>query len=224
MELRRFIFSMVRMCWLIILMGAIGGGIAAYLVDYKNMPVYSAETTVYTLNKASSINNQSKIDYQDILISRNLINDYQDIMKSEKVITMTEKEIKDLNISQTELKEMISISSQNDSSIIVISAISTDPKVATLVSKAVTKCFISTLNEMTETNIIGVIDEAKEPTIPNSNENTKPIMLSVALGIVIAVLIIYAIDFFDTTIRYYEDVEKYTKISIIGVIPKYGIK
>jgi capsular polysaccharide biosynthesis protein len=224
MELRRFINSIIRMLWLIILLGAIGGAIATYMTNYNNVSMYYSETTIYTLNKVSSVSNENKINYQDILLSRQLINDYQDIIKSEKVITMAEKEITNLNISQDEIKNMLSIRSQDNSNIVVISALSYDPKVAVAVSKAVTKCFISTLNEMTKTNIVGVIDEAKDPAYPLPNDYTRPILLGVVFGIVIAVLIIYIVDFFDTTIRFHEDVEHYTKLSILGVIPKYGIR
>lgn len=222
MELKRFIYSMIRMFWLILLMCAIGGGTAAYIVDFTMVPMYSASTTVYTLNKSGSMNNQPRIDYQDIITSRQLSNDYQDIIKSEKVISMTQSEIRDLNISQLELKEMISVSSQDNSNIIVISAIADDPKIATRISKAVSKSFISTLIEMTEMQIVGVIDEAKEPTQPIPNINTKPIVLGIACGLGLAILIIYWVDFFDTTIRFPEDVETYTNLSVLGIIPEYN--
>ncbi len=224
MELRRFLYSIAKMCWLIILMGIIGGGTAVILFDYSTEPIYAAETTVYTLNKGSSVNNQGTIDYQNILISRQLINDYQDIIKSEKVIKMTENEIKNLDINQEELKKMISINSQDDSSIIVITATAGDPKIAVSVSKAVAKSFISTLIEMTETNIVGVIDEAKEPTKPIPNPDTKIIILAILFGMGAAIVIIYIVDFFNTTIRFYEDIEHYSKLPVLGVIPKFQIK
>lgn len=224
MELRRFLYSMARMCWLIILLGIAGGTATAFLTGFSIKPIYSSDTMVYALNKGSSVNNQSTIDYQNILISRQLINDYQDIIKSEKVMGMAEGEIKDPGISQEELKEMISISAQDESSIIVITATANDPKEAAAVSRAVAKSFIKTLSEMTETNIVGVIDEAKTPAKPIANPGNKIIIIGILLGLGTAVLIIFAIDFFDTTIRFYEDVELNTNLQIVGVIPKYGIK
>lgn len=237
MEFKRFLHTFKRMIWLIILLGLLGGGIAAYMsgiINSNNKPMYVADTTIYTLAKAE--NNQTGIYYQDLTGIRQLANDYQDIIKSEKVTSLIEKEVKDLNLSQSEIKNMISVTAQEKSNIVVISGFSPKPGDAKIISDAAAKCFIETLSNLTDTNMVGVIDTAKEPVFPISDRNGKTltfgntdyslnmILIGLAIGMLTAFAIIFAVDFFDTTIRTCDDIEHYTDISILGIVPNIDTK
>lgn len=235
MELRRLLKSLSRLFWLMVLLGVIGIGVGFFIANSDKEVLYSADTTIYTLNKIKSpINGLGGINYQDILASRQLVNDYQQIIRSDKVITLVEKEVKDINLSVSDIKNMISISAQPNSSIVIISAYSKDPKVAKDVSTAVSKCFISTLNDLTDSNIVGIIDEAKVPNVPISSDYSflgfgrqreiMSMVLGGSVGLILALILIIFIDSFDTTIRFYEDIEKYTDCRIIGIIPNHSIK
>ncbi len=224
MELKRFLYTSLRMFWLIILLGAVGLGTAIYLYGYGAVPVYAAETKIFTLAKGSADSSRNKIDYQDILTNRQLSNDYQDIIKSKKVIERSQSRLNGMKIDQDRIKGMISVSSQDNSSIVVIRAVSVDAEEARRVSQAVSNSFILTLEELTKTNIVGIIDEPQLASSPVQPDNSKQILLGLLIGIGAAVILIYIVDFFDTRIRFKEDIEHYTKLPMLAVIPKYSIK
>ncbi len=233
MELKRFIYSLARMFWLIILLGTLGAVGAEFIFSSENVEMYSAETKVFTLNKESNLaNTPGSVNYQSILTSRQLASDYQDIVKSERVIAMIAKEINDPELTYTEIKNMIGMSSEQNSNIVVVHAFSQDPEKARKVSIIAAKCFVTALNELTNTNIIGIIDEPKDPILPIFDDSSllgrlgdkKPLVIGSFIGIVLSLLIIFVIDYFDTTIRFYEDIDHYTDTRVIGVIPKYSSK
>lgn len=224
MELKRFLYTFLRMFWLIILLGSVGLGVTIYLYGYGAVPVYTADTKIFTLAKGSADSSRNKIDYQDILTNRQLSNDYQDIIKSKKVIEMSQRQLSGMKIDPDRLKSMISVNSQDNSSIVVIRAVSADAGEAGRVSLAVSNSFISTLEELTKTDIVGVIDEPGLPSSPVQPDNLKQILMGLLIGIGTAIIIIYIADFFDTRIRFKEDIEHYTKLPMLAVIPKYNIK
>ncbi|MBC8062936.1 MAG: hypothetical protein H7Y18_20080 [Clostridiaceae bacterium] len=224
MELRRFFNSVGRMIWLVILLGVIGGGCAYYTSYYITTSIYEAETTVYAMSKGSTLNGNDSINYQDVMLSRQLVQDYQEIIASEKVRTLAVNQLKKYGISQERLQSMIRVEPKNESSIIGIVAVSENPQLAADASNAVTQAFVTRLRELTNNNIVGVLDEARLPQFPITNNATKKILIGIIAGIVIAVSIIYIRELFDTTIRLVDDVEDSLKIKVFGVIPKYSIR
>ncbi len=224
MELRRFFNSVGRMIWLVILLGAIGGGYIYYTSYYMATPIYEAETTVYAMSKGSTPDKDVSINYQDVLLSRQLVEDYKEIITSEKVMTLAVKMLDKYQLSQEQLISMITVTQKNESSVIAITATADEAKMAADISNAVTQAFLSQIREMTNGNIVGVLNEAKVPLFPVSNDATKKIIIGIIAGIVIAISIIYIRELFDSTIRLVEDVEDNAKIKVFGVIPKYSIR
>lgn len=224
MELKRFLHTIIRMFWLIVLLSFIGGGLAAYITVKSYVPKYQSETTIYAVAKSPKTNGANGIDYQDILISRQLVQDYEKIVMSEKVMTKAAEELKDIGITQDELRSMILVNLHKDSSIIGIEAVSNNPETAARVSKVVTKEFIQNLYEITNSSIVGVLDEAQTSSLPMSENNNKTVAICAAAGMFIALAIIYIRELFDTTVRSAEDVEYNLKLNVIGIIPKYVIK
>ncbi len=224
MEIRRFMNSIKRMLWLIILFGVIGGGVTYYTSYYKSVPMYNAETTIYAMSKGSSTSNSDSINYQDVMLSRYLVEDYKEIITSEKVLKLAASQLQKYQITQDYLKGMISVSPKNDSSVIGISVTANDPKLAAEASTAVTQAFMTRLRELTNANIVGILDAAQEPQAPISNNYTKNMVVGVLVGIILALAIIYIRELFDMNIRYVEDLENSLNLKVIGIIPKYGIR
>jgi capsular polysaccharide biosynthesis protein len=224
MEIRRFLNSVQRMIWLIILFGVIGAGIPAYLNIVKAIPMYNAETTIYAMSKNSKVDGGKGINYQDVSISRQLVYDYQYVLTSEKVISLANNLLEKYKLSQEQLISMINIAPKDESSVIAISAVSNDAKKSADVSNAVTEAFISQLSEMTNSNIIGVLNEAEIPKVPIDTGATKKTIMGFFVGIIIAFSIIYIIELFDMKLRYVDDIEGTLKIKVIGAIPKYSIR
>ncbi|MHB8065125.1 MAG: YveK family protein, partial [Ruminiclostridium sp.] len=171
----------------------------------------------------NTLNENASINYQDLLLSRQLVQDYQEIIASERVMTLAVKLLGEYQFSQEQLKSMVNVTQKNESSVIAIRAIADEAKVAADISNAVTNAFISQLREMINGNIVGVLNEARIPQFPITNDATKKIIIGIIAGVVVAVCIIYIGELFDLKIRYVEDVENSLKIKVIGVIPKYSI-
>jgi len=221
MEFKRFFNSVIRMSWIIVLSAIIGGGASAYMNPGE--VVYSAETTIYALSRGNDTNGQPGINYQDLLLSRQLVQDYQEIIASDKVCTLALGKLHDYDITADSLKNMVYVNPKNESSIIGVVAVASDPKLAAEVSNVVTEAFLTRLQELTNNSIVGVIDAAKVPGIPLDNDSRKKTVIGVVGGMALALAFIYIKELFNSTLRSIDEAEKIANIKVVGVIPKYKL-
>lgn len=228
MEIRRILYSVARKWWLIVLLAVLGGGIG-FLKVYYTKPMYQADTTLYIMN-LDKVSTQS-LNSTDIKLSQDLVRQYYQIIYGRSVISAVSQEVKGYNLSEGAISSMIkinmdsaTINGQTDSNIFTISTRWSDPNIAAAVANASAHAFSTQIRQLTNSNNVGILDEALAPNYPLSNNGTQKILLGIMVGLMLAFGIIYIIEYFDTTVRSVEDIEKDLNVSVIGIIPELDIR
>ena len=75
-----------------------------------------------------------------------------------------------------------------------------------------------------ETNNVRVVEEALAPAAPVKPRRMWNLALSVAAGLFLGVVVAFAVDYFDTTVKTPDDVERYLGLPVIGIVPLFGGK
>jgi uncharacterized protein involved in exopolysaccharide biosynthesis len=75
-----------------------------------------------------------------------------------------------------------------------------------------------------ESNNVRVVDEARPPRAPIRPQKTRGIVLSVVVGLVLGVAVAGVLEYFDTTLKSPDDVERVLGLPVIGVVPTYSVK
>ena len=75
-----------------------------------------------------------------------------------------------------------------------------------------------------ETNNVRIMEDAKAPTSPIRPKKNYNVILSAIMGLVLGVAIAVTIEYFDTTVKATEDVERYLGQPVIAVVPAFSIK
>jgi capsular polysaccharide biosynthesis protein len=223
MEIRRILYAVVRKWWLIILLAGIGGGIGYYLNVFLSHPIYSADTKLYVLN-LNKVQTGQILNTQDIALSQQLVKQYSGIFYSRSVTSAAAKALVDYNITERMLASMIQLSNQEDSNILTITARAPDPVLAAAVANAMGNEFNSLIRTLTKSDYIGILDEAQVPLQPIPSNGMKKALLWMLAGVVLALAIIYVIEYFDTRVRSAEEIEKVLELNVIGIIPEYDIR
>ncbi|OCZ49455.1 Wzz/FepE/Etk N-terminal domain-containing protein [Dehalobacter sp. TeCB1] len=221
MDIWRIINSVLRRWWLIVILTVFLGIIGYFINIYSAQTIYSANTTMYVLNK-DRVEGQT-LSSSDLYVSQSLITQYSGIFYSRAVSTAAAEELNMYHISDKMLASMVSISSEKNSNILVVTAVSPDPNLAAAAANAMSNEFILLIKDITKSDFIGIIDEAQVPAIPDNNNGLLKTLLFVFGGIVIALGIIYLLEYFDTTIRSSEIIEENLKLRVIGIIPEHDI-
>lgn len=219
MIIRRIFYSVVRKWWLIILLAVLGGGLG-YLSVLFIKPMYQADTKLYI--KVSTTDRS--LSPQDTTVNQQIVRQYSEIISSRLMTSAVLKDVDNFDITEKQLLSMIRIYSKQDSNILTITARGSDPTVVAAVANAAGREFTTHMRQLTNSDNVGILDEALVPNYQISNNKSQSIILGLVAGLMVAFGIICVIDYFDTTVRSAEDIEEGLKVRVIGIIPKHNIR
>lgn len=218
--------------WMIIAV-TLCGGIAAFCVSKFALPLeYSSHISMY-VQSYTNVLDDSNNNYNDISKSKQLINTYVEVLKDDAVMESVGNalikhfdeyvisksfSVADGKIKPSSLATSISIKTVNDTSAINITVTTKNAELSAAVCNELCK----QANQFT-TKAIGIgeiksIDTAKvydTPVAPNVTKNTA---IGGLASLMLIVLIILVLDFFDNTIKLSEDLEKKYEKPILGEI------
>jgi len=160
----------------------------------------------------------------DLELSQQLVRPYSEIIFSRSMATAVARDVNNYHLTIDNILSIVKIDSNKDSNILTISAISSDPAAAAAVANAAGREFIIQIRKITNSDNVGILDEALVPNYPVSNNEIQKVLLGLLSGLMVAFGITYTIGYFDTTVYSVEDVEKGLKVRVIGIIPEYDIR
>lgn len=234
-DLKYLIRLLLGKIWLILLITIIGGA-AGFGISKTLMPLeYSSHITMYVQSYygvSDGINNQNNISN-----SKQLVNTYMEVLKDDAVMNA----VGDLLITQYDsytieqnfnlsngritpgsLRSCISISSVTDTSAVNVVATAKNAEIAAAICNNLTSVAPEFVEDAVGVGSINTIDKAKvynNPVAPNIPKNT---ILGMAMGFILIVMLLIAIDFFDNTVKDPDALgNKYNK-AIIGEIQQFA--
>ncbi|EFQ57868.1 Wzz/FepE/Etk N-terminal domain-containing protein [Streptococcus downei] len=212
------VFALLKKLWnrkfLIIFVALLFGFVALFVSVFIIPKTYTSATRVYVVNSS----NNNSINYQDIQVGTDLVNDYKEIIKSQDVLEDVVSKEK-LDISAGELSQKISIDVPTDTRLITISVKDKSPQEASRLANAVREIAIQKIKDVTKVEDVTTAETAKVPTSPTSPSVKKNFVLGVAAGGFIAIVILILFEALDDRIKTSEDVEKALGRTLLGVVP-----
>lgn len=195
--------------------------IAGYFLSYYLLTEkYESSTTMYiSSNKNSSEGNE--LTYNEYNLNLKLVNSYRELCKSNRILNLVLDETR-LNIQLEDLSKLITVSSVNNTEIIEITVTSPNAKTSAQLANVTAEIFISEIPNIIKMDNVQIIDYAtvsEEPVSPNVFLNT---LFAFLIGLVLSILIIFMIDYFDISIKEKEQLEEVLNAPVFGVIPKIG--
>ncbi len=222
MEIKKYIDILMKRLWFIIALPVVVGLISVYVNVFVLVPTYEAFTTLLITGlstNTSETETTTNMRFEDIIAGQSLISEYSAIINSKRVTGAVVQELNDANITEKDIRNMISINSVDDTRIIAISIVHLDPSEAAKIADIVAKVFSDEIVELYKIENVDIIDKAEVPEFPIAPEKTKNVALSVFAAFVFAVGIILLIEFLNTRIKTSEDVETRLELNVIGSIP-----
>lgn len=183
-------------------------------------PLYKGDTTLILVKKEDA-DSSSSLTQNDIVLNQKLVATYSVIIKSRRVLNQVISQLK-LNESTKELSKKVTVSNKSDTEIIQISVSDEDPKRAAQIADTIADVFKQEVMEIYSLENVTIIDEAEVQSTPYNIQLGKSFLLFFAAGLVVAGGVVFAIYYFDTSIKSSEEVENRLGIPVIGNIPVSG--
>ena len=177
-------------------------------------PEYTAATRMYVLNRAS----ENYVSYSDYYSSNYMVKDYEVLITGQNV-TKTVVEKLNLNMSPAALASRISVSAVNETRVLQIQVVDTNPRRAADIANCVREVASEQIKEILNVESVNLVYEAEVPKGKSGpNAWTNAIWLT-TMGLAFTVFVLLVAFFMDDTIRTEDDVEHYLGLSVLGVIP-----
>jgi capsular polysaccharide biosynthesis protein len=195
----------------------IGAVIAFSITYFLITPKYTATTKLYMVSASAG----SALDLTDLNIGTSLSKDYEVLMQIRPLYKDVIKEL-DLDYTYEQLLNMVSISTVNDTRVVLVTVTSTDPVEAKNIANAIA--------EQTVNYLPGLMDmEGKEPHIaeraivPKSKSSpslVKNTVIGALIGLLLCLAALTIMYLADDTLKTADDVEKEFGIIPLTVIPE----
>ncbi len=212
-DLRELFYVLLSKIWIIILVTALGLGIAAVWTTAFIQPVYSSTSMLYVKSKTTSITSLT-----DLQIGSSLTEDYQVFIMSRPVVDKVIDEL-ELDMTYEEFVKNVSVENPTNTRFIYITVNNHDAYMAKTIVDKLTDVSRERMGTIMETQPPNVGDYGHIPEHQTSPSLTKNALIGAVLGFVLAAAFIIIIHLMNDAIQTTEDVEKYLGINTLGLIP-----
>lgn len=221
MEVKKYIEIVVNNLLLIVLITLFTTMLTAYLVLFRIAPVYESSASLYVME-----NDLSSGQYIDMTVIKQLVKDYQSILSSRMITDMVEKSVGLKSDEVSDITRNVYVSQQGDANIIVLKVRNKSPKMAQNITENFSKLFIEKISDISTVKNVTVkaIDKPELPKIPISPRNKLDIAVAFMLSLTASLGFVFLKEYFDTSLKTVEDVEKYLSLKVLGTIPVRNIK
>ncbi|MEE1061860.1 MAG: Wzz/FepE/Etk N-terminal domain-containing protein, partial [Ruminococcus sp.] len=218
-DIKRIIGAVWHKIWIVCLSAILCAIISLTGTVFLVTPTYQSSAMFYVNNNSLSVGDASfSLTSSDITAAKSLVDTYIVILKSRACLNEV-IDYAELDLSYSELRNMISAAAVNSTEIFEIVVTSPDPDQAEKIANAIAYILpkrISSIVEGTSANIVDYAVKASNPSSPSYSKNT---LLGLIAGILVSVAIISVREVFDITIRSDEDVERCCNHPILTSVP-----
>ena len=182
------------------------------------VPMYKTNVSLVLVSEKNGDGNEV-YNSSEQQLNKNLVGTYSEIAKSKTVLNKVIKNL-DLDISYTDLKNRIEVTSVENTEIINIYVSDKNPKMATITANEIANVFVTEVNNFYKLNNVNILDEATNVKTPYNVNYVKDNIIYVFIGTVVSLGILFIIFYFDTSIKTSEEIEKKLGLTVIGSVPK----
>lgn len=213
-DLMEIVMVIVHWLWAIALAAVIGGVLAFAYSKFMITPTYESTTRIVILNQSNS----DTLSVSDLNLGTQLTNDYKELITSRHVVESV-IETFGLNTTYESFVGSISVSSPSNTRIVDITLTNTDPLLAKEMVDELREVAADRIEEVMMVDAVNLMDEGNIPTSPAAPSIMKWTAMGFLIGGFLAVAVVIVLYLMDDTIKSSEDIEKYLKLSTLGLIP-----
>lgn len=212
--------------WFLVIAVILGAIIGAIYSMYIIVPKYSSSTTMLLSKPVSIVDGQvvqESINQNDIALNQKLITTYEEIIKSRSIINMVISNLQ-LDMTYEQLIKCIKVVSVKNTDVMKVTVTTVDKEISAQIANEIAKVFMSEIVKFYRIQNISIVDVAQikdEPVNVNLIKDTA--VFSMAF-LVLAMIIVFLMYYFDVTIKTSEDIEKALGVPVLSVIPKHNDK
>lgn len=209
--------------WWALVIGLVSGGLIFFLVTiFMITPMYTSAGSLYTENSNDVITQEvTSVNLNQIMVRQELVQTYAEVLTSNVFLKKVAVE-SGLPYNHDQLLRMISMSSKNETEILVISVKSADPRHAYIIAQTIINLAGEQVSSVVEGGSVKILDEPEYPTTYSSPNVSRNIQIGMLIGLVISIVIIFVIEMADNKVKDADQIGEQFKYPVLGEIPYFS--
>ena len=207
---------MLTFWWFIVIFAILVGGATYTYFKISSIPEYKSTAKMYVNTEAQQTS--TDVNANALTGAANLLPTYIDVLQSKEFLTKVSDDL-DNRYSVKDITSMTKLEGVIDTNIISIAVTHEDARVAYLVSSSIVNNAPTEISRVFgggSTKLTEYPEEAKEPEELHTTRNAA---IGLVIGAVIAMLIIFLVNLFDTRVKSKDELMSKYGLPIIGEIP-----
>lgn len=221
-SLEELLSLFLKRIWFIIFFTILSALLGFLISNYIISPQYISTTSLHVQGSETQGANE-KQTLTDLQYRERMINTYIFILGNEDFLAKVAEQI-NLDYTVTEIKQMTTLKGIPNTEIFEVKVKNSDPVHAQIIAHRIAELAPEEISRVVNSGKVKVISTAKVPTKPSSPNIIKNTIISMLLGLVVALLISYILSLFDTTVKTSEELTKRYNLPVLGSIPNFDIK
>lgn len=209
--------EILKKFWLIALVGLIVGGSVFVATKMFIKPTYRSGFTAYVNNKQSK-ENTDYLTNSDVTASKQLVLTYQKILTSNKILTAAAESI-GVEKSYDSLIRKVSTEVKDETEIIAVYVVDTDPQFAYEYAQAIAKTAPAYMAQIVEGSSMKIIDDPVYSDARYQPSYFRYGIIGFIIGALIVIAFVIVRYFMDETVKSEDELESKFVLPILGVIP-----
>ena len=214
-DLAQIFFELKKNIIFLIMALIIGGGIGYAVSKLILVPTYTSTSMIYVMTKETTLTSLA-----DLQIGSQLTSDYKVLVTSRTVMEDVIKKLQIDNMDYLDLRKKITLVNPQNTRILNISVLDTNPTRAKQLTDAVSECasdYIADIMEQDPPKIIEYGEIPLKKTGPHTGRNT---LIAAAVFFMITAGFIVISTITNDTIRTEDDIENYFNLPVLAAIPE----
>lgn len=214
-DLVQMIRYLFRRCWIILLVMAVFASVGNYISESRLIPTYTSNCRIYVYRDPQD---DKGVDYNGLLLANQMANDCKILITG---VNVSQKVVERLgmNVSPSYISSRLSVTSQDNTRILQINYIDSDPNRAVAVLDMVCEVAAEEIQRTMKVESVSVIYGAQMPAGPNPNSVQRDTLLAGAAGAALALAVLVVLFLLDDTMRNDDDVDRYLGLSTLSAVP-----
>ncbi len=205
--------------WYIIVCSVFIVSIIGYVYAYMMIDnEYTANTSMIVL-----VENENQTNEQNFNFSQKLTKTYTELAKSNLVINQVKQNL-GLDVTNDKIRDMMTITGVQDTPVIKLAVVTHSQTLSqNIANETVAVMQTISLNYEGFDNI-EILDVADRPELPSGPNRLLYMVISILLGGIIGVGIVFIFEIFDKTIKSPVDIEERLGLRLLAMIPEYQME
>ncbi len=208
--------------WWIMLIGILVGGLAfgAYTVGFIT-PMYQSACSFYAENTNDVLPQEiTNVNLSAIMVRKELVATYAEILSSNVFLKKVAKE-SGLGYTHNELYPMLSMTSKNETEILVVKVKSPNPQHAYVLAQVISKLADEQISAVVDGGSVRVLDEPEFPERPYAPSKTRNVEIGMIAGLFLSMMLVFLIELIGNRVKNAEEITEAFHYPVLGEIPYY---